>query len=130
MDLLKIPRRIFRLESLYLEGKILLFTDPHTRDTYNVQCNLKNRKKIYRVLSTDPLSGKVDVSLKKRIDSISEIPDGLSFSDLHVGDIVDGQVKRVESYGLFVTIQSSELVYVVITRLHNFFKLINMYVLM
>jgi rRNA biogenesis protein RRP5 len=34
----------------------------------------------------------------------------ISYSDLHVGDIVDGKVNRVESYGLFVTIQSSELV--------------------
>jgi rRNA biogenesis protein RRP5 len=58
------------------------------------------------------------VSLKKSIGSKTENSDGISFNDLHVGDIVDGQVKRVESYGLFVTIPSSALVFVVITRLH------------
>ncbi|XP_062219315.1 rRNA biogenesis protein RRP5 isoform X2 [Phragmites australis] len=63
-----------------------------------------------RVLSTDPSSGKVEVSLRKSTGSKSETLYDISYSDLHVGDIVDGQVKRVESYGLFVTIQSSELV--------------------
>lgn len=63
-----------------------------------------------RVLSAEPLSGKVEVSLRKGTGSKSQKSDGISYSDLHVGDIIDGQVKRVESYGLFVTIQSSELV--------------------
>lgn len=63
-----------------------------------------------RVLSAEPVSGKVEVSLRKSTASKSQKLDDISYSDLHVGDIIDGQVKRVESYGLFVTIQSSELV--------------------
>ncbi|CAN6203351.1 unnamed protein product [Urochloa humidicola] len=63
-----------------------------------------------RVLSTDPSSGRVEASLRKNSASKLEKPDDISYSDLHVGDIIDGQVKRVESYGLFVTIRSSELV--------------------
>ncbi|KAL6599504.1 hypothetical protein ACP70R_045641 [Stipagrostis hirtigluma subsp. patula] len=63
-----------------------------------------------RVLSTDPSSGKVELSLRKSTGSKSERLNDISYSDLHEGDIVDGQVKRVESYGLFVTIRSSDLV--------------------
>ncbi|TKW31046.1 hypothetical protein SEVIR_2G079200v4 [Setaria viridis] len=63
-----------------------------------------------RVLSTDPSSGRVEASLRKNTGSKLEKPDDINYSDLHVGDVIDGQVKRVESYGLFVTIRSSELV--------------------
>nr|BAC79783.2 putative pre-rRNA processing protein RRP5 [Oryza sativa Japonica Group]BAD31015.1 putative pre-rRNA processing protein RRP5 [Oryza sativa Japonica Group] len=63
-----------------------------------------------RVLSSEPQSGKVEVSLRKNTGSKSQKSDDISYSDLHVGDIIAGQVKRVESFGLFVTIQGSELV--------------------
>ncbi|XP_015695265.2 rRNA biogenesis protein RRP5 [Oryza brachyantha] len=63
-----------------------------------------------RVLSAEPQSGKVEVSLRKNTGSKSQKSDDVSYSNLHVGDIIAGQVKRVESYGLFVTIQGSELV--------------------
>ncbi|XP_066389622.1 rRNA biogenesis protein RRP5-like [Miscanthus floridulus] len=63
-----------------------------------------------RVLSTDPSSGRVEASLRKTTGSKLEKLDDISYSDLHVGDIIDGQVKRVESFGLFVTIRRSELV--------------------
>ncbi|CAN6171331.1 unnamed protein product [Urochloa humidicola] len=63
-----------------------------------------------RVLSTNPSSGRVEASLRKNSASKLEKPDDINYSDLHVGDIIDGQVKRVESYGLFVTIKNSELV--------------------
>ncbi|CAD6220662.1 unnamed protein product [Miscanthus lutarioriparius] len=63
-----------------------------------------------RVLSTDPSSGRVEVSLRTTTGSKLEKLDDISYSDLHVGDIIDGQVKRVESFGLFVTIRRSELV--------------------
>ena len=66
-------------------------------------------EKSCRVLSAEPISGKVEVALRKSMGSKSQVGD-ISYSDLHVGDIVDGKVKRVESYGLFVTIRSSELV--------------------
>jgi len=61
-------------------------------------------------LSADPSSGRVEASLRKNSGSKLEKPDDINYSDLHVGDIIDGQVKRVESYGLFITIRSSELV--------------------
>lgn len=61
-------------------------------------------------MSSEPQSGKVEVSLRKNTGSKSQKSDDISYSDLHVGDIIAGQVKRVESFGLFVTIQGSELV--------------------
>lgn len=67
--------------------------------------------KIRRVLSTDLSSGRVEASLRKTTGSKLEKLDDISYSDLHVGDIIDGQVKRVESFGLFVTIRRSELVH-------------------
>ena len=82
-----------------------------------------NLTKNCRVLSADPSSGRVEASLRKNSGSKLEKPDDINYSDLHVGDIIDGQVKRVESYGLFITIRSSELVWVVI-RLHSFLKLL------
>jgi rRNA biogenesis protein RRP5 len=69
-----------------------------------------NLTKNCRVLSADPSSGRVEASLWKNSGSKLEKPDDINYSDLHVGDIIAGQVKRVESYGLFITIRSSELV--------------------
>ncbi|ONM52228.1 Ribosomal protein S1-like1 [Zea mays] len=45
-----------------------------------------------RILSTDPSSGRVEASLRKTTGSKLEKLDDISYSDLHVGDIVDGQV--------------------------------------
>ncbi|KAH9737712.1 rRNA biogenesis protein RRP5 [Citrus sinensis] len=62
-----------------------------------------------RVLSVEPLSKRVEVTLKtsdSRTASQSEIN---NLSNLHVGDIVIGQIKRVESYGLFITIENTNL---------------------
>lgn len=84
--------------------------------------SLVNLTKNYRVLSVDQSSGKVEASLRKNTGSKLEKVDDINFSDLHVGDIIDGQVKRVESFGLFVTIRSSELVCIVAIRLQCFLK--------
>lgn len=63
-----------------------------------------------RVLSVEPLSKRIEVTLKtsdSRTASQSEIN---NLSNLHVGDIVCGRIKRVESYGLFITIDNTNLV--------------------
>ncbi|KAJ0705044.1 putative suppressor of forked, tetratricopeptide-like helical domain superfamily [Helianthus annuus] len=62
-----------------------------------------------RVLSLEPLSKRIEVSLRKTSGSKETKGDG-DFSSLHVGDIVSGRVKRVESYGLFITIDQSKSV--------------------
>lgn len=56
----------------------------------------------------EPLSNRVEVTLKT-LDAVTE-PRPNDFSSLHVGEIVSGRIKRVESYGLFITIDHTNLV--------------------
>ncbi|XP_076905789.1 rRNA biogenesis protein RRP5-like [Bidens hawaiensis] len=63
-----------------------------------------------RVVSLEPLSKRIEVSLRKTSGSKESKADGGEFDSLHVGDIVSGRVKRTESYGLFITIDQSKLV--------------------
>ncbi|KAF3441966.1 hypothetical protein FNV43_RR15882 [Rhamnella rubrinervis] len=62
-----------------------------------------------RVLSVEPLSKRVEVTLKTLNENApkSEIE---NLSSLHVGDVISGRIKRVESYGLFITIDNTKLV--------------------
>ncbi|KAL8246480.1 hypothetical protein R6Q59_007696 [Mikania micrantha] len=62
-----------------------------------------------RVLSLEPLSKRIEVSLRKTSGSKEPKADVGDFSSLHVGDIVSGRVKRIESYGLFITIDQTKL---------------------
>lgn len=55
-------------------------------------------------------SKRVDVTLKKNVDSQLPKPDSCSFSSLHVGDVVTGHIRRVETYGLFIAIDGTNLV--------------------
>lgn len=68
----------------------------------------------------EPLSNRVEVTLKTS-DSISEPrPKSYDFSSLHVGEIVSGRIKRVESYGLFITIDHTNLVKISYVILYTF----------
>uniref|UniRef100_A0A0D9WWN1 Protein RRP5 homolog n=1 Tax=Leersia perrieri TaxID=77586 RepID=A0A0D9WWN1_9ORYZ len=104
------PKGCFIMVSRMIEARIIL---SNLSDEYveNPQSDFPVGLLVHgRVLSAEPQSGKVEVSLRKNTGSKSQKSDDISYSDLHVGDIVAGQVKRVESYGLFVTIKGSELV--------------------
>ncbi|WVZ62324.1 hypothetical protein U9M48_012085 [Paspalum notatum var. saurae] len=104
------PKGCFIMLSRTVEARITL---SNLSDEYieNPQKNFPVGMLVHgRVLSADPSSGRVEASLRKSTGSKLEKPDDISYSDLHVGDIIDGRVKRVESYGLFVTIKSSDLV--------------------
>eukprot|EP00268_Persea_americana_P004314 TRINITY_DN1135_c1_g1_i2.p1 TRINITY_DN1135_c1_g1~~TRINITY_DN1135_c1_g1_i2.p1 ORF type:complete len:1393 (+),score=282.83 TRINITY_DN1135_c1_g1_i2:3381-7559(+) len=63
-----------------------------------------------KVLSVEPLSKRVELTFKtnnaKRA-SKSEIGD---VSKLNVGDVISGRVRRIESYGLFITIDDTNMV--------------------
>ncbi|KDP21906.1 hypothetical protein JCGZ_03044 [Jatropha curcas] len=65
---------------------------------------------IGRVLSVEPLSKRVEVTLKKSSSRNAAISGPNDWSTLHVGDIIAGRIKRVESYGLFITIDHTNLV--------------------
>lgn len=54
-------------------------------------------------------SKKVEVTLKK-INREMRKADGVGFSNLHVGAVIYGHVRRVELYGLFITLDNSKLV--------------------
>lgn len=58
----------------------------------------------------EPLSKRVEVTLKTLNSSTASRSEINDLSNLHVGDIVSGRVKRVESYGLFITIDHTNLV--------------------
>lgn len=62
------------------------------------------------MLSVEPLSKRVEVTLKTlgRSSSLkSEIDD---LRTLRIGNIMSGRIKRVESFGLFITIDDTNLV--------------------
>ncbi|XP_044501490.1 rRNA biogenesis protein RRP5 [Mangifera indica] len=63
-----------------------------------------------RVLSVEPLSKRVEVTLKTLNSSNATKSEMNDLSSLHVGDVVHGRVKRVETYGLFITIDRTTLV--------------------
>lgn len=58
----------------------------------------------------EPLSKRVEVTLKSL--SASSLPQSArnNLDSLNVGDIISGRVKRVESYGLFITIDNTNVV--------------------
>ncbi|XP_028057654.1 rRNA biogenesis protein RRP5-like isoform X2 [Camellia sinensis] len=57
-----------------------------------------------KVASVEPLSKRVEVTLRTSNASKTQKSDINGLNSLHVGDIVSGQIKRIESYGLFITI--------------------------
>lgn len=62
-----------------------------------------------RVLSVEPLSKRVEVTLKT-LNANAPKSEIENFSSVHVGDIITGRIKRVESFGLFITIDDTKLV--------------------
>ncbi|KAH9602114.1 hypothetical protein KSS87_015915 [Heliosperma pusillum] len=58
-----------------------------------------------KILSVEPLSKRVEVTLK--VGSNSSLKSELS--DLNVGDVIKGRIKRVESFGLFIVIDNTKL---------------------
>ncbi|KAL6534583.1 hypothetical protein OROGR_013258 [Orobanche gracilis] len=61
-----------------------------------------------RVLSVEPLSKRVEVALKTSI--VITKSDSISLSHINVGDIIHGKIRRVESYGLFISIDHTNVV--------------------
>lgn len=60
----------------------------------------------------EPLSGFVEMSLKSSSSKGSSKDSKLlTFQEVHVGDVVDGVVSRIESYGLFILLNNSKMVW-------------------
>ncbi|KAJ6749871.1 hypothetical protein OIU85_000496 [Salix viminalis] len=62
-----------------------------------------------RVLSVEHLSKRIEVTLKSSTSNGSK-SENSDLSHLHVGEIISGRIKRVESYGLFIAIDHTNLV--------------------
>lgn len=58
----------------------------------------------------EPLSKRVEVSLKTLGASRARKSETNDLRTLHMGDIISGRIKRIESYGLFITIDNTNLV--------------------
>ncbi|KAM0952074.1 putative suppressor of forked, tetratricopeptide-like helical domain superfamily [Dioscorea sansibarensis] len=63
-----------------------------------------------RVLSVDASSRRVDVTLRTETLTKKSKIDATVFNKLHVGDVISGQIRRIEPYGLFVTILPTNVV--------------------
>ncbi|KAK4392383.1 rRNA biogenesis protein RRP5 [Sesamum angolense] len=65
---------------------------------------------IGKVLSVEPLSKRVEVTLKTSSESSKLKSDPTHLNHIVVGDIISGRIKRVESYGLFIAIDHTNVV--------------------
>ncbi|XP_073149006.1 rRNA biogenesis protein RRP5-like isoform X2 [Henckelia pumila] len=63
-----------------------------------------------RVLSVEPLSNRVELTLKTPIATGGPKSDAYSLNSIIVGDIISGRIKRVEPYGLFISIDQTNVV--------------------
>ncbi|KAG6862187.1 hypothetical protein C0995_004269 [Termitomyces sp. Mi166 len=59
-----------------------------------------------RILSIDPAAKKIEMSFRS---SARKDPSQLSIGDLQIGQKIEGVIKRIEDYGLFIQIENSKL---------------------
>ncbi|GFY80721.1 similar to RIBOSOMAL RNA PROCESSING 5 [Actinidia rufa] len=102
------PKGCFIMLSRNLDAKILL---SNLSDGF-----VKNPEKDFpigklvvgKVISVEPLSKRVEVTLKT--PNASSAQKSYISGSLKVGDIVSGRIKRIESYGLFITVDDTNMV--------------------
>lgn len=102
------PKGCFIMLSRKLDAKILL---SNLSDGY-----VKNPEKDFpigklivgKVASVEPLSKRVEITLKT--PGASDAQKSQFFKSLKVGGIVCGRIKRIEKYGLFITIDNTNMV--------------------
>ncbi|BBM98348.1 rRNA biogenesis protein RRP5 [Marchantia polymorpha subsp. ruderalis] len=68
-----------------------------------------------RIISVERLSGRVEMSLRtsqstNSSKSVDDIQDEKRFESLNVGDIITCHIKKIASFGLFLAIESSQIV--------------------
>ncbi|KAJ8448113.1 hypothetical protein Cgig2_031837 [Carnegiea gigantea] len=62
-----------------------------------------------KILSVEPLSKRVEVTLKVADKDNAGQSESGDLSSLHIGDVVKGRIKCVESFGLFIVIDDTNL---------------------
>lgn len=63
-----------------------------------------------KVLSVDPSSKRVEVTLKTSDNTSGVQSKIVDLSSVHVGDVMSGTIKRVEPYGLFIRLDDTNIV--------------------
>ncbi|CAH8356759.1 unnamed protein product [Eruca vesicaria subsp. sativa] len=63
-----------------------------------------------RVLNVEPLSKRVEITLKKEKAGGPSKSESYDLKQFYVGDIISGRIKRVEAYGLFIEIGQTSMV--------------------
>ncbi|XP_020233818.1 rRNA biogenesis protein RRP5 [Cajanus cajan] len=104
------PKGCFIMLSRKIDAKILL---SNLSDQY-VEVPEKEfpigRLVIGRVISVEPLSNRVEVTLKTSTVPKKPKSEIIDLSKFHVGGVISGRIKRVESFGLFIAIDNTDMV--------------------
>ncbi|KAM7524627.1 hypothetical protein LguiA_014529 [Lonicera macranthoides] len=104
------PKGCFIMLSRKLDAKILI---SNLSDGYveNLEQEFPIGKLVNgKVVTVEPLSKRIEVTLRTSGTMKGQKSDTNNFSSLHVGDIISGRIKRVESYGLFITVDHTNVV--------------------
>ncbi|XP_061360719.1 rRNA biogenesis protein RRP5 isoform X2 [Gastrolobium bilobum] len=104
------PKGCFILLSRKIDAKILLsnLSDQYVKD---LEKEFPVGKLVIgRVISVEPLSNRVEVTLKTSTVSSTSKSEIIDLSKFHVGDVITGTIKRVESFGLFIAIDNTNMV--------------------
>lgn len=104
------PKGCFIMLSRKLDAKILL---SNLSDSYTENPEKEfpiGKLVIGKVVSVEPLSKRVEVTLKTESNGSVWKTSVNGLSSLKVGDMVSGRIKRIEAYGLFIAIDQTNLV--------------------
>jgi len=104
------PKGCFIMLSKNLDAKILLgnLSDGYVQDPAK---EFPVGKLVTgKILSVEPLSKRVEVTLKVADKNSTRQSESGDMSSLHIGDVIKGRIKRVESFGLFIVIDNTNLV--------------------
>lgn len=77
----------------------------------------------------EPLSKRVEVTLRTSSAASAPKSNSNNLNQIMVGDIIHGKVKRVESYGLFISIDQTNVVSELVSfdLLSSIFQLLGLY---
>ncbi|KAI9142050.1 hypothetical protein BKA69DRAFT_1037920 [Paraphysoderma sedebokerense] len=92
-----------------LDGKVKLC---NLADTFvkNLNEKFKSGQVVNaKVISLEPTTNHVELSLKKSDIDPSSVPKQLTLNEINVGDKLAGKVTKIESYGIFIKIDDSKL---------------------
>lgn len=64
----------------------------------------------FRVISVEPLSMRIEVTLRTTSTPKASNNGVANLSSLRVGDIISGNIRRVVAYGLFISIDQTNIV--------------------